>query len=365
MARSLMGLKTFEKFDSTGFDITDPTLQSHDATMCIINNKIYIVRAMYLTSDNAQAQDCKVVLTSANLDGSNLVNIDVAKYGDTLGGYSVTGGCGSPNLIAVGNDIHIFFTAGADNTYYIFHVAYDTSTSTFGTYAPITIDGNLCNVRNSMIFFDHVYSLYSFTGLQMNASIGYDGSNYYAGVCEGTMDPDGRGIVIKSSNLINWTIFSKIPSDLSRPVYEVACVCANNKVIVATRSDYKTRKGLLLIYNNSGEVLSSCYMLNGCTRPDLINIAGSILLLNSEDNARSGVSITAIDTSNLILSDMQYQACYNNSPIQYLRAFYDGVKLYGVCTYMNVDKYAIHVGEIDLNLVTYDQITTALDSLLS
>lgn len=366
IARALFGLKTFSKFDTTGFDITDATYKSHDATPVILNNKVYVIRSVYLTYDNAQSNDCKVVLTSANLDGSGLINIDIAKNGDVIGGYTMQAGCGSPNMYKIGDVLHIYFTGKSGDTYLVFHCTYDTSISTLGGFSPIMVNGSVCNTLNSWIIFQHPYNPQNgFHGMQMNASITSDGTYFYAGLTEGTADPEGRGVILKSSDMVNWSIFARLDPNIIRPVYEVACLAKSGYLYIMTRSDYTSYNGLLAKYNTStGALVDSCYVQNGCTRPDLIEFSGYILLVNTEDRQRRSVSITLIDETSLINSQMQYQAYYTGDVIQYLRLCSDGVNIYGAATYNNGGLLAIHVGEIDLNVISYSDVTNALNNLV-
>lgn len=363
--KTIAGKKIFDNFDSTGFNLTDASLKSHDATPVIIGTKVYIIRSMYSTFDNAQASDCKIVLTHANLDGTDITNIDVAKNGDVLGGYTMSGGCGSPNLYAVGTTLHIFFSCESNSTYYVFHCTFDTTTSTLANYSPITLDGLDCDRRNSLIFFDYAYNLGEFTGLQMNATISTDGTYYYSGLVSGTKDPQGRGLIMRSSDLVTWSTFIKLDPNIIRPVYEVACLVDSGYLYIMTRSDYTSYKGILAKYDISTKaLLDQCYMINGCTRPAFIKTPGGILLFNSESSDRRSVSITLVNDSSLINSDMQYQGYYTGAPVHYITPCTDGTNFYATCTYFDGSKLAIHFGELDFSLTTYADVNTAIDNMV-
>lgn len=371
IARTIRGNRSANEYYDNGFNYEHNTLKSHDASFCILNGTVYCVRAMYSTSDNAAADDCKIVLTKSGLDGSNQVDTDIAAYGDTLGGYTIEGGCGSPNLILVGTDIHILFTAHIDGTYTIFHVTYDTTDDSIGTYTPITVNGNTLTVTVCNGLLDQSYSASDFNGMQMNATIAVYANTYYAGICAGTDDATGRGAILYSSDLINWNTFVILDKNIITPVYEIACwagTLGTNGLHIMTRSGYKDRKGYYARYRISDQVLrDECYILNGCTRPDFVYFQGVIFLLNTEDDERRVNDLIAIHPTNVLLSKMNFQSYRYDDTYQYLRGFVYNGELYGASTVLDSsDKYCIHIGKIEvINVPSDADIEAAIDGLVT
>ena len=364
ISRTLKGIKTNDNYLGTGFDLEDQTLNTHDGTIAIVNDVMYTVRSVFLTFDNASSDDCKVVLTKSTVNGGSISNIDIAKQGDSLGGYTIAGGCGSPNLYLDGTTLHIFFTAHTDTTFIILHTTYDTLTDSIGSYEPITVDTQALTVDTCSSVLSQAYSGDTFNGMQCNSSIGFDGTYYYMGLAAGTNDSTGRGAVLKSSNLIDWSVFALLDPNKITPVYEVACYSSLTHVIIATRSGYARRLGYMAKYTLAGVLVEECYFMNGCTRPDLVFYGGELILLNSEDNSRRSVSMTSINTNNLLLSVMFNQDNRFADGYQYLRGFAYNGKLYGVATITKNSKLALHISELDLNLVSDSDVKTALENLI-
>ena len=325
IARTLTGIKTFDNYMDNGFNLEEISSNTHDASICIVNDVLYTIRSVFETYDNAQSDDCRVVLTKSTVNGGSISNVSIAKQGDSLGGYTIAGGCGSPNLYLVGTTLHIFFTAHTDTTYIIMHTTYDTLTDSIGSYEPITLGGSALTVDVCSAALDQTYSGDTFNGMQCNASIGYDGTYYYIGLCAGTSDATGRGAVLKSSNLVDWTTLVILDKNKITPVYEIACYASATNLFIATRSGYARRVGYMAKYSLAGALDHECYFLNGCTRPDLIEFGGELLLLNSEDDGRRSVSITSINQNNLLLSVMAFQGYRYADGFQYYEFTYEEI----------------------------------------
>lgn len=365
MARALKGIGMADEYLADGFNITDNAKNSHDATICMLNNIIYCVRSLYSGSgDNASNDNAAVVLTTSDLDGTNINTINVAKKDDILDGITIVGGCGSPNLYLDGTDIHIYFTAHITNDYTILHCVYDTLTGTLGNYSIITINGNACDtsVVNNLLGLQLSYSVGQFNAMQMNASIGFDNDVAYVGLCAGTNAKSGRGAILKSDDFVNWETFTLLDPNIITPIYEVACYALSGYLFVMARSAYDNLKGYIAKYSIESEsVLEEYYLLNGSSRPDFVYHNGNLYLFNVDSANRQTHSFVRVDTNSLIQSDMKIQA---NASFDYMRGFTYNSKIYASSTIYRDGLACIHINELDMDAVSDETVHNSLLSLI-
>lgn len=254
----------FEKQMQSSVVVADANdLAAHDSNMVIVDGIAYIVYCGALvkgTVDNAGGNNAFVRLIKWNVDNSAQLSSEVfAKHGDSIGGYTVTRGCGQPNITKVSDDtLRVTFSAYINyNSLEICCICYKDYTMSTGTTTNsgvCTLDGKPINLYYVAQNYDCMaigYENYYAEGrrlsqMQMNATIAYSNGYYYACPLSGSLM---TAIILKSVDLITWEYVSMIPYKFAT-AYEGACCVDGDYLYVAFR------------LNNSGTVVTSSGQIN-------------------------------------------------------------------------------------------------------
>ena len=240
----------FEKQLKSSVVVADSNdLAAHDSNMVIVDGIAYIVYCGSLvegTVDNAGGNNAFVRLIKWDVDTSTQLSSEVfAKHGDSIGGYTVTRGCGQPNITKVSDDtLRVTFSAYINyNSLEICCICYKDYTMSTGTTnnsGVCTLDGKPINLYYVAQNYDCLaigYENYYAEGrrlsqMQMNATIAYSNGYYYACPLSGSLM---TAIALKSTDLITWEYVSMIPYKFATE-YEGACCVDGDYLYMAFRT---------------------------------------------------------------------------------------------------------------------------------
>ena len=240
----------FEKQLKSSVVVADSNdLAAHDSNMVIVDGIAYIVYCGSLvegTVDNAGGNNAFVRLIKWDVDNSTHLSSEVfAKHGDSIGGYTVTRGCGQPNITKVSDDtLRVTFSAYINyNSLEICCICYKDYTMSTGTTnnsGVCTLDGKPINLYYVAQNYDCLaigYENYYAEGrrlsqMQMNATIAYSNGYYYACPLSGSLM---TAIALKSTDLITWEYVSMIPYKFAT-AYEGACCVDGDYLYMAFRT---------------------------------------------------------------------------------------------------------------------------------
>lgn len=240
----------FEKQLKSSVVVADSNdLAAHDSNMVIVDGIAYIVYCGSLvegTVDNAGGNNAFVRLIKWDVDNSTQLSSEVfAKHGDSIGGYTVTRGCGQPNITKVSDDtLRVTFSAYINyNSLEICCICYKDYTMSTGTTnnsGVCTLDGKPINLYYVAQNYDCLaigYENYYAEGrrlsqMQMNATIAYSNGYYYACPLSGSLM---TAIALKSTDLITWEYVSMIPYKFAT-AYEGACCVDGDYLYMAFRT---------------------------------------------------------------------------------------------------------------------------------
>ena len=308
---------------------------SHDATMVIVNGKIYCayVGNKSGSGDSPTYTSAYTGLAIVDTNGfgtsGTVTNFEVAKNGDTVDGKTITSGAGVPNCVAVDDDtIRIFFSAKlSDDIYYLFYRDYIISSGTFDDvkYCYFTIDSNkyVFSTPNINTYIKSINGTDYF--ISMNAQISKSEDDYYCGVCVGDKIPNS--LIFKTNDLENFDFWLEPAFEDSAAIFEGACFCLGNYLYYALRQTYEgydVSKASLLVakINISTKNIVSTYRFRDAGARPCWYTDGTDLYLIHQICNRKRLEFVKINQSYLYLSkvvsvssiNMVYPCCvsYND-----------------------------------------------------
>jgi len=313
--RYINGLKIRQEIGDQNISFGISGNGNHDGTMVIKDGYAYCVfmsnsgSGDNASSDTATVRLCKVKLS----DPTDRTIYTVAENGATLGSYTEAGGAGSPNMILVGNTLHILFAVHLADYYAIMHCTFNTETSTLANYDIVTLDGDILNNAKLNSMFGYSYTESAFNNMQANAQIAYDGEqHYYIGLCWGY--GTGKSIIVKTDDLVNWEFETDVDFGIT-PVFELALHYKSGYLYAAQRPMLNPNDttgnlteapvvGILCKYDISNKEFIDKILVPNCgSRPDFFEYDGTIYLLTNP-HSRSFVYIVSIATGNLLNSQI-------------------------------------------------------------
>lgn len=289
---------------------------SHDSTLVEVNGKLYCAYVGNKTSlgDSPSYEDAYTALAivdTANFGvDSAIVNLDVAKKGDSVGSKSIISGVGVPNCIAVSDDvIRIFFSAKlSDGIYYLFYRDFLISSESFSDikYCYFTVDEKTY-IFSTPSINDHIKQLANIDYfISMNAQISKSQTGeYFCGVCVESYI--SNSLIFKTSDLETFDFWVEPPFTKSSGNFEGACACAGQYLYYALRQKYDgydNSKGRILVAKidiNSKNIIDEYEFVDSSSRACWFFYGENLYLIHQIDN-RKRMEIVKIDKSNLCLS---------------------------------------------------------------
>jgi len=294
---------------------------AHDSTMCIKNNKAYVV---YISNDvdfgdSPSFPDAQTILAITDITSftNAIERIVVAKIGDSVGNLTITSGVGVPNCVLKNDTLNIIFSAKlSDNKWYLMCRRYNISTSTLSgiEICKMNINGEIIdfetnNISNFITTIDNIDLFIS-----MNAQIGYDDTNniYYCGVCVVSELKNSLIFTTQDFSTFNFWLEPNFTND-SNANFEGACYYIDGYLYYGLRQNgtgiYKNNKMILAkIDTNSKSILSEAALLDATSRSCFFECDNNLYLMHSTYN-RQRVEFIRIDKDNINNSSIVCEGC--------------------------------------------------------
>ena len=332
----------------------------HDSNMVIVNGIAYVVycgATVSGTVDNASGVNAFVRLVRLDIASKAVLETKiVVKNGDSIGAYTVSRGCGQPNIVNLENgDLRILFTTfvtyNGSEIACIGHIDYNILADSFSDSGLCVMDNLPLNlfyvsknydvIHNGLVIGD---SNKKTTQSQLNATIAKDGATYYACLLA---DNSMKAMVIKSTDLITWTSLCILPYDF-KTAFEGACAVVNGFLYIACRcggnlssttlkgtySQYGVDELSLNGFTNgmpvykydlaSNKFVDVALFPDSGTRPEFFIKDSNLYLIHNGWSGRSSGYISLVNQSNLRLSSIVRES-RNAGNYQYMSVKeYDG-----------------------------------------
>ena len=313
---------------------------AHDSNMVIIDGVAYIVYCgseVKGTVDNAGGEFAKVRLIQWDIERQSPISYEVVAENKTkIEDCFISIGAGQPNIIRVSADtLRIIFSTYIEQDGVelscIAACDYSLINKTFSDYKLLKLqdrEGGYILLNPALINQKYPKAIRKDCTLsddqlrtvqpQMNATISYDGENYYACILAGSTM---KGLVMTSKDLISWQYVCVPPSEICA-AFECAVAYSNDNLYLAFRQQGSNSKysqygvdnlsldgyanGMPVYkYNLTTEEFTDvAYLPDSSTRPEFFWKDDKLYLIHGGWAGRGSGYVTMINQENLRLSSI-------------------------------------------------------------
>ena len=362
--------------------VTTNVIQFAHMPQMIIKDGIVYLSYLQNTGDDGEgtySTTSSVVLAKFSLSDFNSDNFnpstdvdifEIGKLGDTFANYQAKSIFKDNSMCLVGDIIYIpfMFITEEENAARMFVAAFDTTTDTITSkqastisYGSDSLDFTINTINT--IYIKEGYNVVPVTNniIELVSEWSIYNNEYYATlICSG--GKGNTGMIVKTSNFVNYTFVSCIPFNENGEA-EIASIVFDGKLYVACRQNYGIPYLMLGYYNLSNGTWSNpTKIADGNSRPWFFVYNSKLYLANTiHEYSRHYFNISEVSTSNYV---------GKNVPTRIISTYYQMGQYYAMTTsnnklYMVTRKNTISFGELKLSEMDVSQAQQKLLDLFA